>query len=122
LNTREVARQYRLNQWTEKILECRKSGQTVSAWCAEHNVNPKSYYYWLKRVRLAACEALPVIGDDNQPIVPVKLPVPPKESDLRQQQSSAAIILHFGTVLVELRNGASPILVENTLKALHHVR
>jgi hypothetical protein len=93
LDTREVTRQYRLNQWTEKILECRRSGQTVSAWCAEHNVNPKSYYYWLKRVRLAACEALPVIGDDNQPIVPVKLPVPPKESDLRQQQSSAAIYL-----------------------------
>jgi hypothetical protein len=122
LDTREVTRQYRLNQWTEKILECRKSGQTVSAWCAEHNVNPKSYYYWLKRVRLAACEALPVIGDDYQPIVPVKLPVPPKESDLGKQQSSAAIILHFGSVLVELRNGASPILIENTLKALHYVR
>jgi hypothetical protein len=32
LNTREVTQQYRLNQWTEIIRECRSSGQSVASW------------------------------------------------------------------------------------------
>ena len=75
MNTREVTRQYRLQQWTEIIRECRSSGQTVSAWCAEHHINNKSYYYWLKRVRTAACEALPAVSSGNPQFAPVKLPV-----------------------------------------------
>jgi len=51
---KEATRKYCLNQWTEIIRECRSSGQTVSAWCAEHDINPKSHYYWLRRVREAA--------------------------------------------------------------------
>ncbi|NLN53703.1 MAG: IS66 family insertion sequence element accessory protein TnpB, partial [Firmicutes bacterium] len=31
MNTREVARRYRLNQWAKIISECRSSGQTVKA-------------------------------------------------------------------------------------------
>jgi hypothetical protein len=40
---------YRLQQWTEIIRDCRSSGQTVVRWCADHEVNVKSYYYWLKK-------------------------------------------------------------------------
>ncbi|WP_420840575.1 IS66 family insertion sequence element accessory protein TnpA [Brevibacillus parabrevis] len=38
--------------------QCRSSGQTVAVWCAENNIKPASYYYWLRRIRKAACEAL----------------------------------------------------------------
>ncbi|RYD06035.1 hypothetical protein N752_05780 [Desulforamulus aquiferis] len=59
MNTREVTNQYQLNKWIDLVRECRSSGQTVSAWCADNNISPASYYYWLKRVRTAAYEALP---------------------------------------------------------------
>ena len=122
MNTREVTRQYRLNQWIEIIQECRSSGQTISSWCAGHNVKPQSYYYWLKIVRTAACESLPVVGENTQPIVPVKISSSISPSSPTVQESSSHITLQIGSVTLVLHNGASTALIENTLKALSLVR
>ena len=118
MNTREVTRRYRLNHWSEIVRECRSSGQTVKAWCAEHDINPKTYYYWLRRVREAACEALPSI-EENSSIVPINIPA---NADDPVPESSSQIILRFGSVTLELRNNASATLIENTLRAIQNVR
>lgn len=122
MDTREVTKKYRLSKWTEIIRECRSSGQTVLAWCVEHDINPKSYYYWLKRVRTAACEALPSIGTGNSPIVPVSIPIHSAGTCSVNQEASPDILLHFGSVTLELQNNASATLIENTLRALQNVR
>jgi transposase-like protein len=119
LNTREVTNQYRLNKWTEIVRECISSGQTVAAWCADHDIDPKRYYYWLKRVRMAACESLPTPSSRNNPIVPVNIPVPKVSTD---QESLSDIIIRFGAVTLEICNNASAALIENTLRALQNVR
>jgi hypothetical protein len=100
------------------IRECRSSGQTVSAWCSEHNINQKSYYYWLKRVRTAACEILPALSAGNNPIVEVNIPV----SHPAGPDTSASIVVRYGSVTLEISNSASAALIENTLKALQNVR
>lgn len=122
MNTREATRNYRMNQWTEIIKECRSSGQSVAAWCADHDINPKSYYYWLRRLREAACEALPPLGTGNSPIVPVNYPVHKDETITKIQESSPEILLRFGSVTLELYNNASTALIENTIRALQNVR
>lgn len=122
MNTREVTHQYRLNKWIEIIKECRSSGQTVSAWCAEHDINPKSYYYWLKRVRMAACEALPSLNPGNNPIVPVNTLFPIAGTSQANQESSSDIILRFGAVTLEIRNTASAALIESILRVMQNVR
>lgn len=126
LNTREVTNQYRLNKWIEIVRECRSSGQTISSWCADHNINPKTYYYWLKRVRVAACEALPSLGSQTNPIVPVNIPVTTAvtatTSNPADEGVRSDIIIRFGTVTLEIRNNASANLIENTIRALQHVR
>jgi len=118
LNTREVNHKYRLNQWTQIIRECRSSEQTVAAWCAEHKINPKSYYYWLKRVRAAACEALPAYCDENNPIVPLNIPAPSSGTGPASKTSSPDIVVRFGLVSLEIHNNASLSVIENTLRAL----
>ncbi|MFX4263825.1 IS66 family insertion sequence element accessory protein TnpA [Pelotomaculum propionicicum] len=122
MNTREVTDKYRLNQWTQIISECRSSGQTVAAWCAEHNINQKRYYYWLKRVRTAACEALPACSGENNPIVPLNIPVPLSGTGPASQKPSPDIIVRYGLVSLEIHNNASLSVIENTLRALQHVR
>lgn len=122
MNTREITRQYRLNQWTEIIRECRSSGQKISVWCAENNINIKSYYYWLKLVRTAACESLPALSSDNQQIVPVKMPAHLTAAEPAVQDCASHIILRVGTVTLELHNGAATDLIESTLRALANVR
>lgn len=106
----------------EIIRECRGSGQTVAAWCADHNINEKSYYYWLKQVRQAACDSFPAPDSSNHQIVPLKLPLPLMETGSPSKGSTAAIIVRLGSVTLELHNGATPALIENTLKALQNVQ
>ena len=122
MNTREVTQKYRLHQWTEIIRECRGSGQTVSAWCADHDINSKSYYYWLRRVRAAACETLTPLDAGNSPIVPVNISGYTAGTGPTDQKSSSDIVLRFGSVTLELRNNASATLIESTLRALQYVR
>lgn len=122
MNTREVTRNYRINQWTEIIKECRNSGQTVSAWCADHDINPKSYYYWLRCVRQAACEALTSLRAGNSSIVPVNFPIDAAGTIPKNQESSPSILLRFGSVTLELYNNTSAALIENTIRALQNVR
>ena len=125
MDTQKVKRQYRMNQWIEIIRQCRSSGQTVANWCAENNINPKTYYYWLRRVRIAACEALPVIDSNESTIVPVTLPgfLPTASpSTPVMAGSNTPLILRLGSATLELRNEASPELIAHTLKALTHVR
>jgi transposase-like protein len=122
LSIREVTNQYRLNKWTEIVRERINSGKTVAEWCADHDIDPKRYYYWLRRVRAAACEALPSLGTGNNPIVPVNIPVPITGTTPMDQESSSDITIHLGAVTLEIRNNASAALIENTLRALQNVR
>lgn len=121
MDTREVTSQYRFNQWTEIVRQCRSSGQTVAVWCAENNIKPASYYYWLKKIRIAACEALPSLSENN-PIVPLNIPDDEVKMDSSDLESTSDIVLRFGSVKLEIRNTASITLIENTLKALQNVR
>lgn len=123
MSTREVTKQYRLNKWMEIIRNCRSSGQTVSAWCTEHNVSSKSYYYWLRRVREAACEALPPLHSDQRTIVPIDLSTPgTSNKHVDSASTESGIVIHMGSVTLEIRNHASPTLIEHTLRALQHAR
>ncbi len=33
------------------IMECRSSGLSDYQWCTEHNINPGTFYNWVKRLR-----------------------------------------------------------------------
>ena len=50
--------EYRLQQWARIVDECAKSGMSNRAYCAEHGIAEKSYYYWLRRLREAAADAM----------------------------------------------------------------
>lgn len=43
--------QVRLRNWRVMYQSYVESGQKVSQWCAENSVNPKTFYYRLKRLR-----------------------------------------------------------------------
>jgi len=53
----DVKSEFRLRQWTQIIQTCQASSMTVAAWCNRNNINIKSYYYWLRRIRSLARES-----------------------------------------------------------------
>ena len=52
-------KQVKLQYWLEVIRQCRASGLTNQAWCEQHNISLKSYYYWIAKIRKLALEDLP---------------------------------------------------------------
>lgn len=45
--------QYRL------IMECRRSGLSDQQWCMNHDINPRTFYDWVKRLRKKGCQDIP---------------------------------------------------------------
>ena len=63
VNTREIAREYRLSHWAEIMRERVESGLTIKAFCRQVGICTNTYHYWQRRVRAAALELLP---SDNE--------------------------------------------------------
>lgn len=53
-----VRDEYRMQNWAKIISERQESGQTVKDYCAQHAIAEKTYYYWLRKLRTAAAEAM----------------------------------------------------------------
>lgn len=58
LKTREVANQYRMAQWGERIREQKLSGKTIKEWCAAQGISVQKYYYWQRKIRSTVCEQI----------------------------------------------------------------
>ena len=46
-----VKKNIRLQEWNRQIEEQKSSGLSVQEWCHQHGINPKTYYYHLRKVR-----------------------------------------------------------------------
>ena len=115
MDVQRVTTEYRMGSWAELIKECRSSGKTVNSWCEERNVGIKSYYYWLRKLRMAACSSSGETIITNGKVQPVfaQLNVPAVQS--------SAVVLKYNGITVEIQNGASVITIENTLKAIKSI-
>lgn len=123
-NIQVVKAQLRLQQWAERIAECQASPMTVEAWCNANEINVKTYYYWLKKVRTHTLENSP-IPTNNLPVrsaqqdehitfkpLEVKSPVPGMQ---------AAVIVHLPQATLEVAQGTDQQTVEAVLLALKSV-
>ena len=54
----DVKREYQLQEWSGMLRERKESGLTVRDWCAERGITEHAYYYRLRKLRQAACDAL----------------------------------------------------------------
>ena len=110
--------QIRADRWRMLIQTCQQSGQTVISWCEENNVNIKSYYYWLRKLRkqeLCAKE-LPIPIPEEKPIVFKQLEVKTPVAGTR-----AAVIMRLPNATLEISEGASQQTIQAVLLALQSV-
>ena len=47
----KITHKVRCEQWTKIIKECLASGMNKTAWCREHGISDKSFFYWQRRLR-----------------------------------------------------------------------
>ena len=108
----------RLQSWARLIAECQSSQMTVRAWCEQQGIVPKTYYYWLRKVRERALENAPVPAGSIAPAAepPVKLKKLEIQSPVSGMQ--AAVIVHLPQATVEVAQGTDQQTVEAVLRAL----
>lgn len=114
------------------IMECRQSGLSDHQWCLEHDINPGTFYNWVRRFRKQACEFPAPAGKDrfqaiHQEVVKMEI-IPDHPSDLFEQSSMedtveitkpvAAMELQIGKAVLRISNQTDPRLLEQTLKLL----
>lgn len=104
---------YRLRQWSQIVQDCQASNMTVVAWCRQNNVNIKSYYYWLRKVRSKAiCKPDAIQLLQNQQIVPVAL---------GNMKTATVVTIHLPTVSVDIHDGASKSTIDAVLASLKSI-
>ena len=114
------------------IMECRQSGLSDHQWCLEHDINPGTFYNWVRRFRKQACEFPAPAGKDrfqavHQEVVKMEI-IPDHPSDFFKQPSMedsveitkpvAAMELQIGKAVLRISNQTDPRLLEQTLKLL----
>ena len=50
----QVREEYRLQQWGQIVQQCRESGLSNRDFCRKNGITEKTYYYWLRKLRMAA--------------------------------------------------------------------
>ena len=119
-------KQVKLQYWLEVIRQCRASGLTNQAWCEQHNISLKSYYYWIAKIRKLALEDLHRKNNgihataDQYTLLPhpasefAEIPLPGRHA----ARSDPAVVLHIGTITVEVFADTSCELLAAILKAV----
>lgn len=126
ISTLTPDKQVKLQYWLDVIRQCRDSGLTNQAWCEQHDISLKSYYYWIAKIRKLALEELPRKRNGTRPVIEQAALLPdaaPEFTEVslhgRQDPSAApAAVLHIGTVTVELFEDTPRELLEAILKAV----
>ena len=56
-----VKQEVQLRDWVAQIAAQQASGMTVQKWCGENGINPKTYYYHLRKIREKCVASAPAI-------------------------------------------------------------
>lgn len=95
---------------------------TVVSWCELNNINIKTYYYWLRKVRLNALENSPVPTNDLSAKVPEeKISFKKLEVASPVAGMSTAVVIHLPQATIEVAQGTDQQTVEAVLLALKSV-
>ncbi|MBQ3704152.1 MAG: hypothetical protein II885_15565 [Oscillospiraceae bacterium] len=106
-----------LQEWSMKIAECRSSGMSVRAWCAEQGIPIKTYYYWEKRFVTEATQQLSLPAPTQAGLL-MRINPETMPGDETSTISSGITIRH-GDSVITLPTGSSAEAVADLVKALN---
>ena len=88
-------------EWADKSSQCRESGLTVSEWCRQNSINPKTYYYHLRKIRKEICEQIPV-------------------HVMTVAEESHSVKVNIGDITAEIPEGISEQMMTSLIRAMRN--
>ena len=112
-----------LMEWSQRVADCRSSGLSVTRWCAEHSIKPKTYYNWQKKVFAAMLAQQQAETLDASPRF-AELPPPADETQptAPEKQTDLVASVRIGNASLEVYGGASAEIVSALCKVLSHAK
>lgn len=111
--------------WTELIQTCRVSGLSDYEWCRMNHISTSSFYYNVKKLRMAACNdaAAVVLVHEKQEVVPIHY------NELKDNNSTipnycdekSDIKIEFNEYSIAINNSADSRIIAATLNALQQI-
>ena len=113
----------RLRQWGEMIRSRQGSGLTVDAWCQENGISKKTYYYRLRKVRLAAlsdpCDSRMIPGQATSGPIFAELKLADEfHMAAPPDGMRPAVTVTMGAATIGIGNGADPGVVASVIRAV----
>lgn len=111
---------YNLALWSNRIKECRASGLTVNKWCEQNNIGLKNYYYWMRKIKREAFDALPAERKEISSTIGSVTPVFSKVnfSANNERIPTSAVTIQLNGIAIDVQDGASETVIRNTLLAI----
>ena len=123
ITIRGTRAQQNLMEWSRRVADCRSSGMSVTRWCTEHNVKPKTYYNWQKKVFAAMlAQQQAETSDASTRFAELPPPTDEKQPTAAGKQADLVASVRIGDASLEVYGGASPEIVSALCKVLSHAK
>ena len=126
MTIQRAGRQQNLLAWSQRVADCRSSGLSVNRWCAEHDIKPKTYYNWQKKVFAAMIEQQKMLVEVRETQshfaelpAPVPEPAPDPVAEPIQKNGLVASI-RIGNASLDVYDGADAEVVATLCRVLNH--
>jgi transposase-like protein len=70
MDVNKVVVNYRLSQWAAIVKKRIESGTTINHFCEENGLSKNSYFYWQRKLRETAYEALATTKNEETNLIP----------------------------------------------------
>ena len=120
ITIRSTRAQRNLMEWSQRVADCRSSGLSVTRWCTEHSIKPKTYYNWQKKVFTAMLAQQQAEQPNTVPRF-AELPPPTDEKASTPAETRELVAsVRIGNASLEVYGGASAEIVSVLCKVLSH--
>ena len=121
ITIRGTKTQRNLMEWSQRVADCRSSGMSVTRWCSEHNVKPKTYYNWQKKVFAAMlAQQQAEMSDASHRFAELPLPADEQQLTAAEKQKNLVASVRIGGASLDVYSGASAEIVSALCKVLSH--
>lgn len=114
MNTREIAKEYRLGHWAQVLQQRTQSRLSIKAYCEREGIHENTYFYWQRKLRETACTEITKTEEPRNIVPSGWMQLEPKQV----QHANEALIIEINGCHVTLNAETDPELLKKVCRIL----
>jgi len=117
INTRQIAKEYRLEHWAQVMRGRIESGTSIRAYCESIGLHENVYYYWQRKLRESEAQAIELTAETTLS-VPQGWAVCESRPASNAEYSIGSISIGIGKARVSVNKDADQAMLANICRML----